>query len=94
MPILRRNRQRRIYTPRRKPNNFNNNEDTLNRIMTLPRQENKENPLVNGFFNGTSFHSQQINTSLIDHSFNETSFHPQQINTSLINQFSNGASFY
>ncbi|CAG8506549.1 14780_t:CDS:2 [Rhizophagus irregularis] len=57
MQISQRNRQRSIDRRRlrRKLNksNNNNNEDTLNRIATLPRQENKENPLFKSLPDGT-----------------------------------------
>ena len=47
----RKNRKQRMYRER---NQHINNEDTLNRIETLPIQ-NANDPLTDWFFNGSSF---------------------------------------
>jgi hypothetical protein len=65
--IYRRNRQRKSHSVV--------NEDTLNRINNLPPQVITENPLINQFFNGSSFLPQQTTTSLTDQFFNGSPFY-------------------
>lgn len=45
----------RIYRGRVRPNVSNNNVGTLNQIINLPQQQITNYPLIDQFFNGSSF---------------------------------------
>jgi hypothetical protein len=53
--LARQRRTNRIYRRRIRSNVSNNNIEILNRITNLPQQQITDDPLIDQFFNGSSF---------------------------------------